>query len=251
MRPQATSGLPVTLMSLTPEVCVGSGIGAATLLLVDVGICRFESWQDGDDVWARAPVLQSSVNVVPSAQQVEAFVVPDTPLSRGSIVIKARTTSGMPVIWSSSSPSTRLTRGSFGRRVQLKASGTCTLTAEQPGNRFWRAAAATTSFQIREDVVPPRPTLDIKCKGATERKRRSLQCSGQTVDVPTGARIAAYVRDTSAGEWRPVAESRAPTVRSDGSVSWRFRLVAGRSLDVRFAYGDTVTDVITVTFSSQ
>lgn len=52
--PTATSGLPVTLVTATPDVCVVSGVGPFTLDFLEIGDCTLTASQPGNANWQPA-----------------------------------------------------------------------------------------------------------------------------------------------------------------------------------------------------
>ena len=140
----ATSGLPVTLETKTPDVCEGSGTSPMTITIKAMGTCTVEATQEGDDSWSPAPDISESFSVTPASQTITVKPIGDTPLSRHWTRARATTTSGLPVTWTSTTPDICTTKRGFGQRVYLKAAGTCTLQATQAGNKLWYSAPSVT-----------------------------------------------------------------------------------------------------------
>lgn len=112
--------------------------------MIDVGTCILEGRQYGDERWARAPVVKRSVAIGPTAQSI-AFNPPDpVSLAQGSLRLRATATSGLPVVWTSLSPTTCAATGKFGQRLRLLQTGSCLVQANQPGNAHWLVAPAVT-----------------------------------------------------------------------------------------------------------
>lgn len=145
----ATSGLLATVSSTTPKVCTGTGKGATELRLLDVGTCTVEAMQDGNQMWLPAPRALMSFTVHPSPQEITVRPISDARIADRTRMMTASTTSGLPVIWRSASPTVCSATRAFGHRIVFRSSGMCQLTAEQPGNRLWAPAAnVTVRFRI-------------------------------------------------------------------------------------------------------
>ena len=94
-----------------------------------------------------------------AAQTITFATPPDVALAAGTRTVTATSTSGLTVAFTRSTPSVCSVSGST---VALVSSGTCTLTAAQPGDATWAAAAAVTrSFQVSalspQTVAFPQP----------------------------------------------------------------------------------------------
>jgi hypothetical protein len=62
----SSSGLPVSFMGLTPEVCTATPTAKITgVRLVGTGICTLQASQSGNSKYDAAPTVQQSFNVVP------------------------------------------------------------------------------------------------------------------------------------------------------------------------------------------
>jgi uncharacterized protein len=168
----ASSGLPVVFSSQTPTVCSVSG---AVVHLVAVGTCSIAANQAGDANFLAAPQVVRSF-VVRQAQAV-SFAAPGTHnLGEGSFVLAATASSGLLVSYLSSSPAVCTVAGST---LTLLASGTCSVTASQPGDSVWAAATVVTqAFVVTAaaaadgDVPLPLWALGLLGAGLMARVRR-------------------------------------------------------------------------------
>ena len=141
------------------------------MTLVAAGQCTITANQAGDPSFLGAdPVVQSfAVNTpdvpvtqpaVPgtqpdapaqTAQTITVDPVPDIIVESGQITLNATTTSGLPVIVTSSTPDVCTVSGLI---VTPVAPGTCTIVVEQPGNdQFGSAPTVTHSFTIRDSEI--------------------------------------------------------------------------------------------------
>ena len=140
----ATSGLPVTVTSATPRVCRVLSDATSAVEVIDIGTCVLEGRQYGDEHWARAPVVKHSVSIGPTAQTIDFNPPSSVSIARESLRLRATATSGLPVVWTSLSPTTCAATGKFGQRLRLLHTGSCLVQANQPGNAHWLVAPAVT-----------------------------------------------------------------------------------------------------------
>ena len=145
----SSGGLPTTITTTTPDVCSGSGTSPITITIKAMGTCALEVTQEGDERLAPAPAITGSFQVTTAPQTITVSGPTSVSLSKKWTRVKASTTSGLPVVWTSETPDVCLHKRSFGQRVQLKATGTCTLSAYQRGNSLWDSAGPeTVSFEV-------------------------------------------------------------------------------------------------------
>lgn len=132
----ASSGLPVSFVSLTPTACTVSG---ALLQLVRAGLCTVEARQAGNANFGPATVNQS-FTIGPSPQTITfAPLVPPWTLV-------ATATSGLPVSFASLTPGICAVAGNH---VTPGNPGLCTIQATQPGDANHTAAPPVTrSFTV-------------------------------------------------------------------------------------------------------
>jgi len=143
----ATSGLVITYTSSTPGVC---SVNGATLTLLGGGTCTVTASQTGNATYAAAPSVSVSISVTAAAGTAQTISFsPPANLMLDSVVpaLQATSTSGLPVSFSSATPSVCSVSGTT---VTLLKAGTCTVAANQPGDATY-AAATTLSHSF--DVV--------------------------------------------------------------------------------------------------
>ncbi|MBU6280389.1 MAG: hypothetical protein KGN78_14205 [Actinomycetales bacterium] len=131
----ASSGLPVALTSSTTSVCEVLG---ATLTLRAPGWCTVTAFQDGNGVYASASVTKS-ITVTKEAQVI-AFAPPSAQtMAQSPVSLVATATSGLPVSLASSTPTVCAVDGTS---LTLLSTGTCSITASQPGDGVYSAATS-------------------------------------------------------------------------------------------------------------
>jgi len=150
----ASSGLPVSFSSGTPSVCTVKGSAVTT---VAAGLCTITASQGGSARYAAAPDVSRSfqvnpVNPGPTAQTITFGQPPDAKVG-APVTLSASASSGLPVSFSSGTPSVCTVKGSA---VTTVAAGPCTITASQGGSaRYAAAPDVSRSFQV--NPVNPGP----------------------------------------------------------------------------------------------
>jgi len=156
--PDVTVGMPVPLTASvsppgppvlfgpdTPSVCTVAG---TTVTTVAVGTCTVTAHEGGDPPRTAPDVTRSfKVNPVQAgrAPQTITFGQPPDATVGTPVVLSARASSGLAVLFSSDTPSVCTVAGSA---VTTVAAGPCTITASQSGSaRYAAAPDVTRSFQ--------------------------------------------------------------------------------------------------------
>ncbi len=140
----ASSGLSVTFASTTPSVCTVSGNNAT---LVTTGLCSITANQAGNASFSPATAVTQSFTINKSTQTITFAPLPDVTLGAGAFSLTATASSGLAVTFASSTPTICTVSGVS---VSAGAAGTCSITANQPGNTSFAAAASVTqSFAVK------------------------------------------------------------------------------------------------------
>lgn len=172
----ASSGLPVTLSSLSAGVCTVSG---NTVTAVAAGTCSLAAEQAGAvGYWQPASALQS-FSVEALAQSIDFAAPADRALGSGPVLLAASASSGLPVQFSSLTPAVCTVSGAS---VSLLAAGTCSIAADQPGDAAYAPAAQVVrSFAVTQatagndgDVPLPAWALALLGAGLLGAMRRRL-----------------------------------------------------------------------------
>ena len=142
----STSGLTVTLTSLTGSVCVVTG---KTLILIAAGTCTINANQAGNSTFAPAATVSRSFTVGPATLQTQTIVfnsITSQTLGVTPPPLSATSTSGLPVTVTSV---TKTICDATGTTLTLISTGTCTINANQPGNStFSPASTVSRSFTV-------------------------------------------------------------------------------------------------------
>jgi hypothetical protein len=149
LQASASSGLPVTFTSLTPSVCSVAGNQLSLLL---PGTCTVAADQAGNAQFEPAPTVQQAAQVVPALQVVIFGNPGPQTLDFGAVALSAVASSGLPVSFSSLTPSVCSISGNSALLLQV---GLCTVQAEQPGNTVVAAAApVVVTFAVGAAGLP-------------------------------------------------------------------------------------------------
>ena len=197
--PSASSGLPVSLSSASPDVC---SVDGTTVTLLTGGQCSLTASQDGDWSFLPAPEVTRSFDIVDAPQTISFTGMPDTAWSVAPRALAASSTSGLPVTFSSDSPEICSVDGD---EVTLLAAGTCTITARQSGDEYFAAAESVTrsmdvalAEQDALEVVVP--SAELPLTGSMALSTTGGSGSGEvSYEVTEGADVCSISGDTVTG----------------------------------------------------
>ncbi len=148
----ASSGLPVSYSTNTPDVCTVSG---RTVTTTAAGACAITASQAGDARYAPARDVARSFRVERAAQTI-TFTPPDSTTIGQPVTLSASASSGLPVSYRTDTPAVCTVSGST---VSPAAVDTCTITASQPGNdNYTPAPGVSQSFPVNPGTVHPGKT---------------------------------------------------------------------------------------------
>ncbi|MEY4753352.1 MAG: hypothetical protein RJA44_1027 [Pseudomonadota bacterium] len=149
----ASSGLSATLSTTTPTICSVSG---NTITGLQAGTCTVAANQSGDATWNAAAQVSGNVPVAALKAQTITLTTP-TSLTMGTNgSVSATATSGLTVTLASTTPAVCSISGSALIPV---GTGSCTVTANQPGDgTTW---AATTQVSKTLTVAQKTQTLTV------------------------------------------------------------------------------------------
>jgi hypothetical protein len=144
----ATSGLPITFISLTTAICAVSG---STVTLTSVGVCMIQASQAGNATYAAAPPVSQSFTVTQGPQSISFSALGSHALGSGPFTVTAAASSGLAVAFASLTTATCTVSGST---VTLVTAGACTIQASQAGNANYAPALnVNQSFAITTGLL--------------------------------------------------------------------------------------------------
>jgi hypothetical protein len=137
----ATSNLPVTFTSTTPNVCTVSG---KTITGIKAGMCILAADQAGNSSFSAASQVKTSILVDKATQAIGSISFSPATLKVGGTTTASAsvTPSGLGVTFTSTTPNVCTVSGST---VTGVAAGTCTIAANQAGDENYKAADQQTS----------------------------------------------------------------------------------------------------------
>ncbi len=156
----ASSGLAISYSSATPAVC---SVHAGTGLVTDIaaGNCVIAADQSGDDEFAPAPQVTQGLSVLVNPLQTIGFATAPALSLYGTANVSATASSGLPLSYSSSTPTVCTVDSSTGLVTDI-AAGNCTIAADQAGDGSYKPAAQVTQTiavaAIVGITVPGNPT---------------------------------------------------------------------------------------------
>ena len=182
----ASSWLPVTYSSSTPDVCK---VSRATVAATAAGTCIIVASQPGDGQYAPADPVTGSIAVQKIPQTI-SFIPPASAIVDEPVTLTATASSGLPVTYSTSAPDVCTVSGTT---VTASQGGTCTITAFQPGDgKYLPATSVTQSFAVQKipqtiSFIPPASaTIDKPVTlTATASSELTVSFRSDTPDVCT------------------------------------------------------------------
>ncbi|BET59095.1 fibronectin type III domain-containing protein [Geobacter sp. 60473] len=200
----ATSGLPVSF-----TVTSGPGsLSGTTLTITGAGSIVVTASQAGNANYNAAPVVQRTIVVGKAGQTISFGTAPSLTVG-GTATVSATASSGLAVTFTSATPTVCSVAGST---VTGKALGTCTITADQPGDANYNAAPqATQGTTVVYGTTPPMMALSI--------------LSDNAVTTDTTQNICGIATDP-AGIRSVTVNDEDVSVNPDGSFSYPVQLVA-------------------------
>jgi uncharacterized repeat protein (TIGR01451 family) len=197
----ADSGLGVTYTSSTPTVCTVAG--STITLLAAGGVCTVKADQPGDATRAPAPTITRSFAVTDGlgAPTVDTqditFPAPTVSLSGGPVTLAATSDSGLPVSYTSGTPSVCAVGGTTLTPI---GTGNCVVYADQPGNASFAAAStAVASFAIASGggggAVPVAPVATTSRIGGLDRDATAAQLATASYPTAGSAHVVVLARD--------------------------------------------------------
>jgi hypothetical protein len=140
---QASSGQPVTLESVTYDVCYASG---DSILVVGTGVCEFYATQTGDEFFNPVQIDTSFVVSV-GTQVVSIDSIANLTFGESSFEVTASTTSGLSLYFESITPSICTVDQYL---VSMNGAGACTIKATPESSPNYQTTSGTRTFQINK-----------------------------------------------------------------------------------------------------
>ena len=136
----ASSGLTVKFTTTTTSVCTSGGTGGATITLIAAGTCTVQADQAGGAAFNPAPPVPQSFTVTKVNQTIIFGNLANRRLAQSPFGVSATASSGLTVIFTTTTPTVCTSGGKNGATIRLVAVGTCTVRADQPGSSIYNPA---------------------------------------------------------------------------------------------------------------
>jgi uncharacterized protein (TIGR03437 family) len=112
------------------------------------GVHSLTATYNGDTANSGSTSGPLAITVLPQGQTITFEALPSKPFSAGSLTVAATASSGLPVMFSSSTPAVCLVAGAL---VSLTGAGVCSIQATQAGNADYASALPVTqTFQVMQ-----------------------------------------------------------------------------------------------------
>jgi hypothetical protein len=231
----ASSGLPVSLASNTPSTCTMAG---NTVTMLALGACSITATQPGNSSYTAAIPVTQTFKVIQGTSQLISFgAISAQGAGTTPMAIGATASSGLPVAFSSGTTSVCAISGNA---VTMLGAGTCSVTASQPGNATWSAAAPVTqSFNVMPNLITnggfETGSLSPWALSVTKSGLGQATAALDSTTAADGAASAhVHITAASASNWQIDFASKA------------FSLVAGKQYIVSFWVKSDVAQTIQV-----
>ncbi len=239
----ASSGLAVSFAAAGD--CT---VSAATVHITGAGSCTVTASQAGDSGYLAAPDVARSFTIAKAAQTITFPAIADKALGDADFDPGATASSGLVVSYAAAGPCSIV-----GTEVHLTGAGSCTVTASQPGNANYSAAAdVARSFSIKSGQTITFGALPAKTYGDPDFLVSASATSGLTVSFAAAGACtvsAATVHLTGAGSCTVTASQAgdatylaAPDVVRSFAIAKASQSIAFGTLASR-TYGDADFDV--------
>ena len=165
---RASSGLPVRFRALTTSVCISEGLYGQVIRLRAAGICAVLAYQPGSPRYLPARAVARRFSVLRATQRIAFGPLADKTLAQSPVTVTARASSGLPVRFRTFTTSVCISSGTYGQIISLRAAGTCTVEAYQPGSpRFQPAPPVSRSFNVVAPVLSNIETTPLSYQSGT------------------------------------------------------------------------------------
>ena len=222
----ASSGLPVSFRSGTPDVCAVSG---STVTPRAAGLCAITASQDGNTDYAAAPDITRSFRV--KATQSITFTQPGSAAAGVTVPLSATASSGLPVSFHSATPGVCTVTAATARTL---AAGTCIIAATQGGNADYAAAPGTArSFTVHAGSRPQ--TIMFRQPPGTVVGRPVVLSARATSQLPVSLRSDTRLVCTVSGTTVTALAAGMCTITASqgGNAIFRAAPEMARSLEIQ------------------
>jgi hypothetical protein len=145
----ASSSLPISFTSLTPNIATVDGNG--TVSIQSTGVATFRASQDGNASYNAAPTVDRTLTITKVPQTITFGSISSQNLSAGTYSLSATASSNLGLSYATSNSSLASISGNV---VTLVSGGTVIITASQGGNSIYDAASTVNqNLTIIDDTL--------------------------------------------------------------------------------------------------
>jgi len=264
----ATSGLPITYTSLSPNVCTVSG---SNVNAIATGTCTVQAAQAGNAQYASASSVQQSFTITPLHPQTINFPAIPSQTVGATVTLSAQANSGLAVSYSAT-PASVCTLNSSAGTVAVIAGGTCVITATQTGTGFFAAATPVSQSFTVASSTPQAQTITFNTSSAqavgsiltvsatassglavtfSVIPNGNCSISGSTVTFLNTGNCGVVANQAGNASYQAApAVGRIIVVNSPTSQSITFHAVSAQIIGASLTLSATATSGLTVTFTS-
>ncbi len=165
----ASSGLAIVYVPVTPSICTKAASGIV-VGMVAVGACQVQATQPGNVDWFAAPILASHTRTINIAKGAQTITFPTQSnkafMLNGTFSLSlVSASSGLPITYTSLTPTICTTPGNTTNTVTMLDNGTCTIEASQGGNSNYNPAV-DVSGNILLTETPLQPLISSRYPGS-------------------------------------------------------------------------------------
>lgn len=86
---------------------------------------------------------------------------------------------------------------------------------------------------------PALVNIQASCAKVGSKKTTAVRCTGMTIGVPAGTKLATIFRNPPSMEWRTISEAMTPVVLADGRFTWTMATGKMKRITLYFSYQGT------------
>ena len=176
-RVYSPTGTWVLPQATTPTVCIAAGF---YVQIIGGGTCTLTYQSEATTSYLASDLYRVSFEVSRDPQTINFSLPTSVNLSSKTVALSATTSSGGSVIYTTSTPDNCSITGST---LNLLKSGTCSVTATQPGTSTIAPISATATVMISGVVAPTKKTITC-VKG-----KKTKKVSGTNPKCPKGYKV--------------------------------------------------------------
>ena len=227
----AGSNYPITYSSSDPTVAT---VSSNKVTITGVGSCLITASQPGDFIYKAATNVSRTLTVTQGSQTIPFGALPSHSYSTNTFTLPLNSSAGLPVSYSSSSPSVATISGNV---VTITGVGSTTIAASQSGNTNYKAAPTVNQTLIVSQAAQTIPF----------RALASRSYSTNTFALPLNSSVGLPLSYSSSNTNVATLSGNVVTITGVGSTT----ITATQAGNANYAAAPTVPQILTVTKAPQ